>query len=103
MDVAIRKDIKTGFDTKMNLVKNHVYHEGVTFIRSGTESDRLIVRIASLYGLPRPGTKMISKETFTAIALHQGEIHLRAEPVKIKLFGRDAEPFDEDAYYESFF
>jgi hypothetical protein len=103
MDVAIRKDIKAGFDTEMNLVKDHVYREGVAFIRSGPESDSLIARIASLYGLPHAGSEMISKETFTAITLHQGEIDLRSEPVKIKLFGRDAEPFDEDAYYESFF
>ena len=103
MDVAIRKDIKAGFDSQMNLVKDHVYHEGVTFIRSGTESDRLIMRIATLYDLPQIGSEMVSKETFTAIALHQGEIDLRTEPVKIKLFGRDAEPFDENAYYESFF
>ena len=103
VDVAVRKDIKAGFDTEMNLVKDHVYREGVTFIRSGTESDQLVARIASLYGLPHTGSQMVSKETFTAIALHQGEIDLRAEPVKIKLFGRDGEPFDEDAYYESFF
>ncbi|MGH7976769.1 MAG: hypothetical protein ACREDS_02250 [Limisphaerales bacterium] len=46
---------------------------------------------------------MISKETFTAIALHDGEIDLRIEPVKIKIFGRDGEPFDESVYNESFF
>jgi len=103
MDVAIRKDIKAGFDAEMNLVKDHVYREGVTFIRSGTESDRLIARIASLYGLPHTGGEMVAKETFTAIALHQGEIDLRADPVKVKLFGRDTEPIDENAYYESFF
>lgn len=103
MDVAIRMDIKAGFDTEMNIVKDHVYHEGVTFIRSGPESDRLIARIASLYGLPHAGDGMISKESFTAIALHEGEISLRTGAVKIKLFGRDGEPFDQTAYYESFF
>ena len=25
------------------------------------------------------------------------------EPVKLKLFGKDGDPFDESAYYESFF
>jgi hypothetical protein len=103
MDVAIREDIQAGFDAQMNLVKNHVYHEGVTFIRSGIESDRLVARIASLYGLPQNGLEMISKETFTAIALHEGKIDLRTEPVKIKIFGRDGEPFDESVYNESFF
>jgi hypothetical protein len=103
MDVVIRKDIQGGWDTEMNLVKNHVYREGATFIRSGIESDRLIMRIASLYELPHTGIEMVSKETFTAIALHHGEIDLRNEPVKIKIFGRDGEPFDETIYNESFF
>jgi hypothetical protein len=103
MDVAIRKDIRAGFDAAMNLAKNHVYRQGVAFIRSGADSDRLIARIASLYGLPHTGGEMISKETFTAIALHQEEIDLRIDPVKIKTFGRDTEPFNEEAYYESFF
>ena len=103
LDVAIRKDIKAGFDSEMVLIKEHVYREGVMFLRSGTESDRLLARIAALYGLPHPGCGMIPKETFTAIALHQGEIDLRTEQVKVKLFGKDAEPFDEDAYYETFF
>jgi hypothetical protein len=103
MDVVVRKDIQSGFDAEMNLVKNHVYREGVTFIRSGIESDKLIARIASLYGLSHARGEMISKETFTAIALHQGQIDLRTEPIKIKIFGRDGESFDQDAYYESFF
>jgi hypothetical protein len=103
MDVAIRKDIKAGFDSEMNLARDHVYHNGVAFVRSGTESDQLIARIASLYGVPHSGGQMISKETFTAIALHQGEINLRTDSVKIKIFGRDVEPFDAGAYYESFF
>ena len=28
---------------------------------------------------------------------------MEAAPIKIKIFGRDADPVDEDAYYESFF
>ena len=46
---------------------------------------------------------MIPKVAFTAIALHQGKIDLRTDSVKVKLFGSDGEPFDEAAYYESFF
>jgi hypothetical protein len=103
MDIVIRKDIQGGFDSQMNLVQDHVYHEGVTFIRSGIESDKLIARIASVYGVPHAGEEMISKEMFTAIALHDGEINLRTEPVKIKIFGNDGEPFDESVYNESFF
>ncbi|RYD42211.1 MAG: hypothetical protein EOP85_11530 [Verrucomicrobiaceae bacterium] len=37
------------------------------------------------------------------MALHQGEISLMDQPVKLKIFGRDTEPFNEDDYYESFF
>ncbi|MDB6057650.1 MAG: hypothetical protein JWO95_1494 [Verrucomicrobiales bacterium] len=103
MDVVVRKDIKAGFDAEMNLIKDHVYDEGVIFIRSGIESDRLIARIASLYGMPHSGGEMTSKETFTAIALHQEEIDLSRDVVRMKIFGRDVEPFDEEAYYESFF
>ena len=103
LDVAVWKDIKGGFDADMKLVKDHVYREGVTFIRSGVESDKLIARIATLYGLPHTGGEMISQESFTAIALHQEEIDLRTGPVKIKIFGRDVEPFVQEAYYESFF
>lgn len=103
MDVVLRKDIKAGFDSQMHLVKDHVYRGGVAFIRSGIESDKLVARIASLYGLSPARSEMVSKETFTAIALHQEEIDLRTDAVKIKLFGRDGEPFGEEDYYESFF
>ncbi|MBI5461354.1 MAG: hypothetical protein HY941_04120 [Gammaproteobacteria bacterium] len=46
---------------------------------------------------------MIPEETFTAIALHQQDTDLACHTVKLKLFGRDQEPFNEDDYYESFF
>jgi hypothetical protein len=75
----------------------------VAFIRTGPESDRLIRALAKLYGHEGAMRQMIPEETFTAIALHQGVIDMEQEPVKIKIFGRDGEPFDEDAYYESFF
>ncbi|WP_254512394.1 hypothetical protein [Anatilimnocola floriformis] len=103
MDVQVVKGIQGGFDAQMDLVKNHVYRLGVRFFRSGPESDRLISAIAELYGqgdLPR---KMVNEETFTAIALHQGRLDLKNEAVKLKIFGQDGEPFNEDEYYESFF
>jgi hypothetical protein len=103
IDVALRKDIKAYFDSQMNPIKEHHYRNGVSFIRSGDESDRLIERIAELYGFPSAGVEMVTKETFTAIALHQEEINLKTDAVKIKLFGKDVEPFDQEAYYESFF
>lgn len=43
------------------------------------------------------------EETFTAIALHQEPLEMEQQLVKIKIFGRDGDPFDEQAYYESFF
>lgn len=103
MDVVLHKNIKAYFDSQMNVIKEHFYCNGVTFIRSGIESDKLIARIAEFYGLPSVGIEMVTKETFNAVALHQKEIDLRKDAVKIKLFGRDKEPFDQEAYYESFF
>jgi hypothetical protein len=87
----------------MTLVQKHVYRMGVGFLRAGVESDRLVSAIGGLYGVKRPPKKMVSVETFTAIALHQGKLNIEREPVRLKLFGGDAEPIDEDAYYESFF
>lgn len=48
--------------------------------------------------LPRPWLKRRP-----AIALHQGALEMENERIKVKIFGKDGEPFDEDAYYESFF
>lgn len=103
MDVVLVKGIKSGFNSRMDLVKKHVYRMGVRFLRSGVESDRLISAISELYGSRRSPKKMVDEETFTAIALHQGDLDMENECVKLKLFGKDTEPFDEDAYYESFF
>lgn len=103
MDVVLVKGIQGGFDAKMNLVKKHVYRLGVRFLRSGTASDRLISALAELYGAKPSPMKMVKEETFTAIALHQGRLDMDNEPVNLKIFGKDGEPFDEDAYYESFF
>ncbi len=56
-----------------------------------------------LYG-PIPCLKRwLPEESFTAIALHQGDLDFENECVKLKLFGKDSEPLDEAAYYESFF
>jgi hypothetical protein len=103
MDVVIVRGMQSGIDAKMELVKENVYRRGVRFLRSGSESDRLISAICDLYGLPESPKKMVEEETFTAIALHQGLLDMDKEPVKLKIFGKDEEPFDEEAYYESFF
>lgn len=103
MYVEVIKGISAGFDADMNLNKEHVYQAGVSFLSSGEESDRLLGAIASLYELPSHGLKMAEQELFTAIALHQGPLDMEQEPVKLKLFGRDASTDAEDDYYESFF
>lgn len=103
MDVVLVKGIQGGFNAKMGLVKKHVYRSGVRFLRSGIESDRLMAAIGELYNSRRSPKRMVSEETFTAIALHQGRLEMKRDPVKLKIFGKDGEPFDEDAYYESFF
>jgi hypothetical protein len=46
---------------------------------------------------------MVDEETFTAIASYQGTLSWDSGPVHLKTFGKDGEPLDEDAYYESFF
>jgi hypothetical protein len=103
MDVVVVRGVQGGFNSKMELVKKNVYRKGVRFLRSGVESDQLISAISDLYGFDESPTRMVDEETFTAIALHQGSLDMDSEPVKLKIFGKDGEPFDEGAYYESFF
>lgn len=102
LDVILLKGIKSGFDADMNLMKEHVYRDGVRFIRSGVASDRLVSAVGILYGADPVPRRMVLEETFTAIALHQGNLDFKTECVKLKLFGKDSEPFDENAYFESF-
>jgi hypothetical protein len=97
------KGIQAGLDSDASLIQAHVYRNGVTFMRTGPESDRLIAVIARLYGEKSRPLRMSTQETYTAIALHQGTINMVNQPVKLKLFGRDAEPIDNATYYESFF
>jgi hypothetical protein len=103
MNVVVIKNIQGGFDSEMNLKKENVYRHGVTFYRAGSESDRLISALALKYGGEKKALVMVNEESYTAIALHQGELNMEVEPIKLKIFGRDSEPIDEDAYYESFF
>ena len=104
MDVVVVKNIRSGFDNDTKIIKSNVYREGVIFKSSGEESNNLISTLAKLYDLKESSFEMVAKETFTAIALHQGCIDMLVEPVKIKLFGKDddEESLDEE-YYESFF
>lgn len=101
--VKLVKSIGPGFDADMNLIGDHVYRQGVSFRSLGAISDALIAKLAVLYGMPAPGLRMVGEETFTAIALQQADTELDRNAVRLKLFGRDGEPFEEDDYYESFF
>lgn len=103
MDVVVVKNIQGSIDSNMDLNKDHVYKHGVAFLRTGPESDKLVSALAAPYKQKVTERKMATEESYTAIALHQGSLDMEREPVKIKIFGRDGEPFDEEAYYESFF
>ncbi len=103
MGVAVVKGIQAGMDSKMELINDHVYRKGVVFSRTGPESDRLISALSAMYGAKVTPRQMVQKETFTAIALHQGPIDMTKEPIKLKLFGHDGPTDREDHYYESFF
>ncbi len=103
LDAQVVKGIKAGFDENTELINDHVYRGGVKLSRSGPESDKLISAIARLYNLDIPVTRMVDAESYTAIALHQGEIDIESQPIKLKLFGRDRETDQEDDYNESFF
>lgn len=64
VDVQVVKGITSGFDAEMQLIKEHVYREGVQFIRSGPESDRLMSAIAHLYEMQHEVGAMVASETF---------------------------------------
>lgn len=69
----------------------------------GSESDRLMMVLAELYGLPQEQRQMVDCFSFTAIALHQDGVDMEVEPISIKLFGNDGEDMSEEVYFESFF
>lgn len=103
VDVRVIKGIGPGFNADMELNQDNVYHDGVQFYRSGPESDRLLARLAVLYELKARPIRMKDQESFTAIALHQDNVNMESQAIKIKLFGNDKESDDEDKYHESFF
>ncbi len=103
VNIEVVEGIKSGFDTEMSLINEHVYRNGVIFFRSGNESDRLIMVLAKLYDLEPKILKMVKNESYTAIALHQGELNMATEPVKLKIFGKDSDENTAKEYNESFF
>lgn len=103
LEVKVVKGIQSGLDADAKLIQQHVYRKGVVFRSIGKESDRLLRLLAALYGLEDLEGRMVQSESFTAIALHQGDIDLRSQPVKLKLFGRDEDPASTEVYNESYF
>jgi hypothetical protein len=99
-DVVVVKGIRGAFDGDLKQISEHVYPDGVRFLRSGPESDRLMTELAKLHGLSPAARKMVDSFDFTALALHQDDVDMESQPIKLKLFGND-EDSPED-YFESF-
>ena len=104
LSAIVRRGIRGGFDPDMELIPEHVYRPAVVFMRSGPESDALLSALAALYGEPARRLRMVDAISFTGIALHQDDVDMETQPIKIKLFGRDSdEEVERDEYFESFF
>ena len=106
VDVSILRGIKAGLcevDDEITINEAHIYRSGVSFSRSGAESDRLMAALAFLYGFDLKAPKMVAEENFTALAMSIEEVDIESQPAKIKIFGKDAATDDEDDYFESFF
>src|SRR5262245_48558134 len=43
LSVVMRRGIRGGFDPEMKLIQDHVYCPAVEFVRSGPESDELLI------------------------------------------------------------
>lgn len=99
-EVVVVKGIRGGLTDELELIPDHVYYDGVTFFRSGPESDRLMKVMAELYELDVEAGRMIESFSFTVIALHQDNVDMECQPIKLKLFGNDTEGLDD--YFESF-
>ena len=107
MNVEMVKGIQGGFredeNEELQLVQEHVYHDGVEFAHSGVDSDELISVIGSLYELTSDRLRMVENRSFTAIALHDGPLDFDKQLVNIKLFANDGEECSEEEYFECFF
>ncbi|HMM78858.1 MAG TPA: hypothetical protein PKC65_02430 [Pyrinomonadaceae bacterium] len=107
LNVEMVKGIQGGLhedeNEELQLVQEHVYHDGVEFSRSGEDSDELISILGSLYELTSDRLRMVKKQMFTAIALHEGDVDFDSQTVNIKLFCNDSEDGREDDYFECFF
>jgi len=74
-----------------------IYSGTVEFRSLGEQSDRLLAALDELYGTKQRAKKMGAQTEFAAISLGGDPVHLRAAPVKLKLF---FESDDESRYAE---
>ena len=102
-DAVVVRGVRGALDSNFELIADHVYYDGVRFLRSGPESDRLLAVLAARYGLSAEERPMVDSFSFTAVALHHDDVDMETEPITIKLFGNDGEDMPEDDYFESFF
>lgn len=59
--------------------------------------------LAKLYTVSDAKRRMVESFKFTGIALHQDDVDMESELIKIKLFGNDGKEMPEKDYFESFF
>jgi hypothetical protein len=99
--VTVAKTMQAGFDEQSNFIFGHVYKNGISFSRSGPESDQWVASIAKQCSFEPVPNAMVERETFSAILLQNGEIDMAKEPVRFKLFGKDGKGELAGASYES--
>lgn len=100
----VRRGIRGGIGADMKVIRDHVYRPAVEFVRTGPESDALLAALRELYGMHGSAARMAEITPFTGIALHQEDVDMENQPIKIKLFGRDSDQeIARGEYFESFF
>jgi hypothetical protein len=88
----------------MAISEGGVYRPAVVLRTLGTLSDRFLNAYLSLCGLASDQPLVFVDEfSLAGIALHQEDIDILAMPVKIKLFGNDADGDNLKRYFESYY
>lgn len=72
--------------------------EGISFERTGAESDVFLTKLAELYGVPAAGSSFVKREAVTAFPLDGDPSNIKNEPVKFKVFFNDGDT--EEKYAE---
>lgn len=100
--VTVARTMQAGFDEQSNFIFGRVYKNGISFSRSGPESDRWVANLAKRCALEPVPNAMVEREAFSAIILQNGEMDMAKEPVRFKLSGKDGKGEQAGASYESF-